>query len=67
MKSESGKLELDLAFDSFYQAGDEIASIISGLIDATFRAEATSAQAARAAREEGFIYEASDDSSNFQL
>ena len=50
-------------FDSFYQAGDEIASIISGLIDATFREESTMSQAARAVRESDAVYEISDDDS----
>ncbi len=54
-------------FDSFYQAGDEIASIISGLIDATFREEATPPQFAHAVREDGVPYELRDDDSNSQL
>ena len=60
--------EVDLhEFDSFYQAGDEIASIISGLIESTFREEGTSSQSARTVREEGITYEAPDDYSNSQL
>ena len=54
-------------FDSFYQAGDEIASIISGLIDATFREEATPPPSAHAVREDGVYYEIRDDDSNSQL
>ena len=54
-------------FDSFYQAGDEIASIISGLIDATFREQAASIQSSRAVREDGDGYEISNDDSNSQL
>ncbi len=54
-------------FDSFYQAGDEIASIISGLIDSTFREEAMSSQSARAVREDNVSYDIPDDDSNSQL
>ena len=51
-------------FDSFYQAGDEISSIISGLIDATFREESMSSQSARAIREDSVNYAISDDDTN---
>ncbi len=51
-------------FDMFYQAGDELASIISGLIDATFREEATLSQTARTARDDSATYETPDDDSS---
>jgi four helix bundle protein len=53
-------------FDFFYQAGDEVASIISGLIEATFREEVELGQTARTLREAATEYEISDDS-NSQL
>ena len=50
-------------FESFYQAGDEIASIISGLIYATFREEATADQSTRAVKEDSVDYKISEDDS----
>ena len=43
-------------FDGFYRAGDELASIISGLIDATFKEEAALALTPRTARDEEAEY-----------
>ena len=61
------RCEIDqIEFDSSYRGGDEIASIISGLIDATFKEEATSGQSARSIHEEGITYELLDDYTNSQ-
>jgi len=49
-------------FDMFYRMGDEEASIISGLIDATFREEADLARSGRTLREEQDEYNAENDS-----
>lgn len=48
-------------YDAFYQSGDELAAIISGLIDATFREEAAG-KSGRSLREEEFSYDLPDDS-----
>ena len=48
-------------YNSLYQSGDELASITSGLIDATFRAEAATGQSSRKLREEETEYDADDD------
>jgi four helix bundle protein len=44
-------------FDQFYRAGDERASIISGLIDSTFKEEGDVSQTPRAIRESDMEYE----------
>lgn len=48
-------------FDIFYRMGDELASIISGLIDATFREEAELGRMPRTARDEEEQYLTSED------
>ena len=53
-----------LEFDLFYRDGDKIASIISGLIDATFREEAMAGQSVRAVIEDSVNYEISDGSNS---
>ncbi|GAB4582110.1 MAG: four helix bundle protein [Anaerolineales bacterium] len=47
----------DQTLQSYYAKGDEIASIISGLIDATFREEQQNALSKRTLREEQGEYE----------
>ncbi len=44
-------------FDTFYKAGDELAAIISGLIEATLREEAELAASGKILREESVEYE----------
>ncbi len=48
-------------FDMFYRMGDELASIISGLIDATFREEAELRKTPRTVRDEEEQYLTSED------
>ena len=43
-------------FDQFYRLGDELASIISGLIDATFREEDTRTNSSHTLREDSADY-----------
>jgi len=48
-------------FDLFYRMGDELASIISGLIDATFREEAELRKTPRTVRDEEELYLTSEE------